>query len=238
MNGLAGSSGTRLAVDIGGTFTDVAVAAGDGYVTAMCQTTPAEPARGVLDGIRLVLERAAIAPGDIGSVIHGTTLAGNALIERKGATVASLTTEGFRDILEIAYERRYDQYDIFLDKPEMLVPRERCFTVPERIDAGGRVMRPLDASAVDRLIDEIEAAGADSVAVGLLHSYANPAHEERLRTLIHERRPDLSISLSSKVCPARKRLRRCPRRSLLRRNVERGGWWISCKPLSGGHHFL
>ncbi len=191
----------RLAVDIGGTFTDVAIAAGDGYVTAKCPTTPAEPACGVLDGIRLVLERAAIVPGDIGSVIHGTTLAANALIERKGATVASLTTEGFRDILEIAYERRYDQYDIFLDKPEMLVPRERCFTVPERIDAGGRVMRPLDESAVDRLIDEIEAAGADSVAIGLLHSYANPAHEERLRTLIHERRPDLSISLSSKVCP-------------------------------------
>ncbi|MEM7225232.1 MAG: hydantoinase/oxoprolinase family protein [Pseudomonadota bacterium] len=193
--------GARLAVDIGGTFTDIAIETGGREVTAKTPTTPADPVEGVLIGARLGLERAGLQPGDIRSVIHGTTLATNALIERRGASVALITTEGFRDVLEIAYERRYDQYDIWLDKPDMIVPRERCLTVPERVDPDGSVVLPLDEGAIDRLIGEIDASGAESLAIGLLHSYVNPNHERRLRELILARRPELTISLSSEVCP-------------------------------------
>ena len=193
--------GARLAVDIGGTFTDIAIETRDREVTAKTPTTPADPVEGVLIGARLGLERAGLAPGDIRSVIHGTTLATNALIERRGARVALVATEGFRDILEIAYERRYDQYDIHLDKPDMIVPRERCFTVPERVDPDGAVVLPLDESVIDRLVEEIDRTEVESLAIGLLHSYANPAHERRLRALIQARRPALTISLSCEVCP-------------------------------------
>ncbi len=194
-------TGARIAIDIGGTFTDVAVGTADGYVTAKTLTTPAEPVTGVLDGIALALERAALAPADVACIIHGTTLATNALIERRGARVAVIGTEGFRDTLEIAYERRYDQYDVFLDKPDAYVPRERCFTVPERVDTDGRVHRPLDEAAFDGLIAALDAAGTESVAVCLLHSYANPTHEQRIGEMLRARRPDLSLSLSSEVCP-------------------------------------
>ena len=190
-----------MGVDIGGTFTDVAIAVGDGYVSTKLPTTPDDPVRGVREAMRAALGRAGLGPSDIGTVIHGTTLATNAIIEHKGARVGVIATEGFRDILEIAYERRYDQYDIYLDKPDLLVPRERCLTVPERIDAGGEVWRPLDEAAIDPLIDRLERLGIESLAIGLLHSYANPVHEERLRELISARRPDLPISLSSEVCP-------------------------------------
>ena len=112
----------RLAVDIGGTFTDVAVERGGSCLTSKVLTTPGDPVRGVLDGVRLALARAELAPPDIGAVVHGTTLATNALIERHGATVGAIVTEGFRDILEIAWERRYDQYDLCIEKPDTLVP--------------------------------------------------------------------------------------------------------------------
>ena len=191
----------RMGVDIGGTFTDVALSGGEGYVSAKLPTTPEDPVRGVRDAMRAALRRAGAGPGEVGAVIHGTTLATNAIIERKGATVGVIATEGFRDILEIAYERRYDQYDLYLDKPDLLVPRERCLTVPERIDAGGEVLRRLDEAAVDPLVERLERLGVDSLAVGLLHSYANPVHERRLRELISARRPDLPISLSCEVCP-------------------------------------
>ena len=191
----------RVGVDIGGTFTDVAIAARDGYVSAKLPTTPDDPVRGVREAMRAALERAGLGPGDIGTVIHGTTLATNAIIERKGARVGVIATEGFRDILEIAYERRYDQYDIYIDKPDLLVPRERCLTVPERIDADGEVWRGLVEAAIDPLMDRLERLGVESLAIGLLHSYANPVHEQRLRELISARRPELPISLSCEVCP-------------------------------------
>ena len=191
----------RMGVDIGGTFTDVAIAVGEGYVSAKLPTTSDDPVRGVRDAMRAALSRARLGPGDVGTVIHGTTLATNAIIERKGATVGVVTTEGFRDILEIAYERRYDQYDIYLDKPDLLVPRERCLTVPERIDADAEVWRSLDENAIAPLMERLERLGVESLAIGLLHSYANPVHERRLRELISERRPDLPVSLSCEVCP-------------------------------------
>ncbi|CAN0495347.1 unnamed protein product, partial [Discosporangium mesarthrocarpum] len=184
----------RLAVDIGGTFTDVALSkSGDEahYVTAKCLTTPDDPVKGAMTGVTSALERAGLAPGDIGSFIHGTTLATNALIERKGANVGVITTEGFRDILEIAYERRYDQYAINIDKPDLYVPRERCFAVPERISARGEVLQPLDEGAVDSVLEGLDQEGVTSVAICLLHSYANSAHEQALARLIAEKRPHM-----------------------------------------------
>ena len=193
----------RLAVDIGGTFTDVAIADSSGAIcaTAKTPTTPSDPTSGALDGTRIVLRELGIDIEQITAFVHGTTLATNALIERRGAVVAGITTEGFRDILEIAYERRYSQYDINIDKPDLIVPRSRCFTVPERMNVHGDILNPLDEASVDRLIAEIDASGATALAVCLLHSYANPIHEQRLRDLITARRPEIFVSLSSDVSP-------------------------------------
>jgi len=193
----------RLAVDIGGTFTDVAVSDDSGKIcaTAKTATTPTNPTEGALQGTQIVLNSLGIEIGQVGAFVHGTTLATNALIERRGAIVAAITTEGFRDILEIAYERRYSQYDINIDKPDLIVPRARCFTVPERMNVHGEVLVPLDDTAIDALISDLDSCGAQALAVCLLHAYANPAHEQRLRELIHARRPDLFVSLSSDVSP-------------------------------------
>lgn len=195
--------GPRVAVDIGGTFTDTVLvdAAGSVLASTKTLTNHDNPGMGALEGLRRVAVDAGIAIADIAGFIHGTTLATNALIERRGATVATITTEGFRDILEIAYERRYDQYDIDIEKPDLIVPRAHCLTVPERLTVAGKVLKPLDESAVDDLVARLDAIGADAVAVCLLHSYANSAHEERLRELLLARRPDLAITLSSEVSP-------------------------------------
>ena len=191
----------RLAVDIGGTFTDVAVERDGACHTGKVLTTPHDPVRGVLDGARLALARAGLAPGDVGTVIHGTTLATNALIERRGATVGAIVTEGFRDILEIARERRYDQYDLYIEKPDTLVPRERVATVSERVSATGQVLGPLDPDSVHRAVGALVAGGVESIAVCLLHSYVNPAHEQAVRAAVERRAPGLPVSLSSEVSP-------------------------------------
>ena len=159
------------------------------------------PTSGALASVRRVLRASDSAFTDVAGFIHGTTLATNALIERRGAVVASICTQGFRDILEIAYERRYSQYDINLEKPNLIVPRSRSFTVPERMSATGDVLRAIDERSIDTLVAQLDAAGVQAVAVCLLHAYANPAHEQRLRTLLAARRPDLTISLSSEVSP-------------------------------------
>jgi N-methylhydantoinase A len=196
-------TGARVAVDIGGTFTDTVLVDGTGTVVASTKTLTDHdnPGAGALEGLRRVVAEAGIAVGDIAGFIHGTTLATNALIERRGATVATITTHGFRDILEIAYERRYDQYDIDIEKPDLIVPRAHCLTVPERLSVTGEVLTPLDEGAVDGIVARLDAIGADAVAVCLLHAYANPAHETRLRALLLDRRPDLAITLSSEVSP-------------------------------------
>ena len=151
-----------LAVDIGGTFTDIVVESGAQRWTRKVLTTPQAPEQAVIAGTLELLAEIGVAPAEIDLFIHGTTLATNAIIERKGPVTALIATEGFRDVLEIAYESRYDQYDIFIDKPVALVPRVRRFTVPERIDAAGAVLHPLDEAAlhdverVRSLIDDLE----------------------------------------------------------------------------------
>ncbi len=195
------SDRVRLAVDIGGTFTDVVLEAAGAMTTAKVLTTPAAPEEGVLAGIEDVLDDAGIAAGAVDVVLHGTTLATNAIIERKGAVTALVTTDGFRDVLEIGYESRYNQYDVFIDKPAPLVPRHRRLTVPERVDVHGQVLLPLDEAAVEALLPELDESGAESVAIGFLHGYANPDHELRTSEILAAARPGLSISLASEVCP-------------------------------------
>ncbi|WP_299372963.1 hydantoinase/oxoprolinase family protein [uncultured Tateyamaria sp.] len=193
----------RLAIDIGGTFTDTVLMddAGAVLATAKTPTTPAMPADGALDGAGDVLARVGADWSDITGFIHGTTLATNALIERRGARVATITTAGFRDILEIAYERRYSQYAIDIEKPDLLVPRARAFTIGERVDVHGAVRAPLDEEAVPALAAALRAARVEAVAICLLHSYANPAHERRLATLLRAHLPDVALSLSHEVSP-------------------------------------
>ncbi len=191
----------RLAVDIGGTFTDVVVETPAGQVTAKVATTPEAPERGVMAAVETALAKAGVTLPRVSLVLHGTTLATNALIERKGAVTALITTEGFRDSVEIGYEHRFEQYDLGMDKPRPLVPRRRRLTVPERVNARGQVLRPLDEAAVRDLLPRIEAAGVESVAVGFLHAYANPAHERRVREILLAARPQLLVSLSCEVSP-------------------------------------
>ncbi len=194
-------SSARLAVDIGGTFTDVALEIGENRFTVKVLTTAEAPDRGVLEAIDAVLAEAGISPGEVGLVIHGTTLATNALIERKGARTAFITTDGFRDVLETGYERRFEQYDVYMDKPPALVPRYLRFPVPERTAADGCILAPLDEKAVSGLAAELERNEIEAVAVGFLHSYVNPAHEERARELLRAAHPQLSVTISSEVSP-------------------------------------
>lgn len=191
----------RLAVDIGGTFTDVVLEIGDERATVKVLTTPSAPEEGLLEGVGLVLEQVGAAASDIDVFLHGTTLATNSIIERKGAVTAMITTEGFRDVLDIGYESRYNQYDVMIEKPAALIPRSRRFTVPERVDARGNVLTGLDEDALRAVIPDILASGAESIAVGFMHAYANPAHEMRVRDILAETAPGVLVSISSEVCP-------------------------------------
>ena len=195
------SGPARLAVDIGGTFTDLALEAGGEVYARKVLTTTAAPEKGVMHGILEVLPEAGVKPAEVGIIIHGTTLATNAIIERKGAKSALIVTEGFRDSVEMAYENRFEQYDINVEKPKPLVPRYLRWPVRERLDAQGAVLLPLDVSSVEALLPEIDRHGIESVAVGLIHAYANPAHERRVAEILQEKRPELWVTLSSEVCP-------------------------------------
>ena len=200
----------RLAVDIGGTFTDVVLLDGDRRFVAKVLTTPKAPETAVIDGTRTVLSAAGRAFADIGVLVHGTTLATNAIIERKGAATALIATDGFRDVIEIADESRFDQYDINIVKAQPLVPRELRFTVPERMDVHGAVRLALDESAVRRVGERLRALDIEAVAVALIHAYANPAHELRIGEILAEVCPKLSVTLSSQACPeAREYERTC-----------------------------
>ena len=191
----------RLAADIGGTFTDVVLDTPSGRHTAKVLTTPRAPEAGVFEALDRVLEQGATAAPDVDVFVHGTTLATNALIERKGARTAFLTTRGFRDILEMGLEKRFEQYDIFMDKPEPLVPRPLRREVDERVSARGKVLVPLDTAGVRAIAAEWRAAGIEAVAVGLLHAYAHPVHERAIREILSAELTDATICLSSEVCP-------------------------------------
>ena len=191
----------RLAVDIGGTFTDVVVAQGDVLTSVKVSTTPGAPEKGFIAGSLLALEQAGVAPDAVTAIFHGTTLATNALIERRGARTALVTTKGFRDSVEIGYEARYDQYDLELEKPAPLVPRNLRFTVAERVSASGEILRALEEQEVQDLVSALRGEAVEAVAVGLLHAYANPVHEKRVRDILKAALPDLYVTLSAEVCP-------------------------------------
>ena len=191
----------RLAVDIGGTFTDVVLETPAARFSTKVLTTKTAPEEGVLDGILKALQLGNIAPKEVGLIVHGTTLATNAIIERKGALTALVTTQGFRDSIEIAQENRFEQYDIFIEKPEPLVPRTLRFTIPERVDAKGGVRLALDEKAVEVLAETLKAKKVEAVAIGYLHSYANPAHEKRTAEILAKLLPGVRLSVSSEICP-------------------------------------
>jgi N-methylhydantoinase A len=191
----------RVGVDIGGTFTDVALEIGERRFTGKILTTPHAPEEGVLAALRSVAAEAGVEPGEVGVIIHGTTLATNALIERKGARTALLTTEGFRDVVEIRHENRFEQYDVDIDLPPPLVPRRLRLPVRERIDAQGEVLVPLDESSVAHAIETLAAQQVEAVAVGLLHSFTNPDHERRVGDAIARRLPQVAVTLSCDVSP-------------------------------------
>jgi N-methylhydantoinase A len=191
----------RLAVDIGGTFTDLALEHAGRRTTIKVLTTQAAPEQGVLDGVRSILAAGQLEAGDIGIVIHGTTLATNAIIERKGARTALITTLGFRDVIAMGNESRYDQYDLNITLPEPLVPRHLRLGVPERLDNEGHVLLPLDEAAVHALLPVLRDANVQSIAVGFLHAFVNSRHEQRVRDILAEALPTIPVSLSSEVSP-------------------------------------
>jgi N-methylhydantoinase A len=191
----------RLGVDIGGTFTDVVLEAGGESFSTKVLTTYAAPEQAIIDGMQIVCTKAGLSPSDITQIIHGTTLATNALIERRGAKTALITTEGFRDVIEMRTESRFEQYDLNLVLPEPLLPRQMRYTVPGRIDATGAELLPLTAADIEPVVEAIAVAGYESVAIGLLHSYLNPAHERLVRDVLAKRLPDVMISLSHEVSP-------------------------------------
>ena len=190
----------RIGVDIGGTFTDVALAGAGTTSTSKVLTTASAPEEGVMQGVEQVLGHAGVDPAEIEVAIHGTTLATNAIIERKGAKTALVVTEGFRDSVEMAYENRFEQYDINVHKPAPLVPRHLRLPVRERVDARGRVWVPPDPASIDAMIEKLAAEAVESVAIGFIHAYANPAHEELVAARLREAFPAVWLTRSSDVC--------------------------------------
>ncbi|MCY4469729.1 MAG: hydantoinase/oxoprolinase family protein [Thiotrichales bacterium] len=193
----------RIGVDIGGTFTDLALVDRDGgrLTIAKVLTDRGDVSRGVMNGLRTIVAESGISPGDVDVMVHGTTLATNALIERRGVDTALLVTRGFRDILTMGRESRYDIYDIGIELPEPLVRRARVFEVTERVDAGGRVVTPLDEAEVASLARRLAAEGIEAVAVCLLHAFRNAAHERVVAATFGRVASDIAVSLSSDVSP-------------------------------------
>ncbi len=193
----------RVAFDIGGTFTDFVMSddASGQMVSLKVPTTPADPAIAVLEGLDAVLMQAGLEAREVGGLLHATTVATNAVLERKGAATGLITTAGFRDVLIIGRQKRYETYDLYIDKPKPLVERRHIFEVEERLDANGTVVTPLDMTSLDRAIDSILANGRETVAICLLHAYADGAHERAIRQRLAERAPGLAVSISSEVSP-------------------------------------
>ncbi|MBL6847717.1 MAG: hydantoinase/oxoprolinase family protein [Alphaproteobacteria bacterium] len=191
----------RLAIDIGGTFTDLVLEHGNELLTKKVLTSISEPELAVIEGVSELLEENNIKASDIKMIIHGTTLATNAVIERKGAKTCFITTSGFRDVLDIGYESRFDQYDILIDKTMSLVPRKHRYVIDERTDVNGSIITSIDKDQFYNLITKIKNENFESIAVGFLHSYANPENEKILKAFLTNELPDVEVSVSSDVCP-------------------------------------
>uniref|UniRef100_UPI00353233C0 hydantoinase/oxoprolinase family protein n=1 Tax=Pararhizobium sp. IMCC3301 TaxID=3067904 RepID=UPI00353233C0 len=198
----------RVGVDIGGTFTDVALAHAGGLSTCKVLTNYTHPEQAILDGMAKAAQQAGVSLNQISQVIHGTTLVTNALIERRGAKLAFITTEGFRDVIEMRSENRFEQYDLNLSLPKPMVPREDRLTLNERMGPKGEVLLPLDSAEVDAMVATVLAGDYDAVAIGLIHSYANDAHEVLMAKALRVAQPDMSISLSSVISPQMRELPR------------------------------
>ena len=215
----------RLGVDVGGTFTDVVLETGapsatrptaghrtvadtEGFVSAKVLTTPEAPEVGVLAAVQTLLREAGVDAGEVTAIVHGTTLATNALIERRGAYCAFVTTAGFRDVVETRTESRFDQYDLNLVLPAPLVERRHRYVLHERVNARGDVLVPFDENEARSLAADLAREGYESVAVGFLHSYRNPEHERRFRDALREAMPDAAVSVSSEVSPQMRELER------------------------------
>lgn len=198
----------RVAFDIGGTFTDFVLhddgrTGEKGIATYFLKvpSTPKDPGAAVMAGLENLCSLAGIKANLIETVLHATTVATNAVLERKGSPTGLITTEGFRDVLIIGRQKRYETYDLYIDKPEPLVPRRHIIEVEERVSFDGAIVTKLNEESIDRAIDALLAAGLKTVAVSLLHAYANSSHEETIRKRILARAPELLISLSSEVAP-------------------------------------
>ena len=191
----------RLAIDIGGTFTDIVLENQNNLITKKVLTSIAQPEVAVIEGISELLDENNITSSEIKMIIHGTTLATNAVIERKGAKTCFITTEGFRDVLDIGYESRFDQYDILIEKTMSLVPRKHRFVIKERTDVNGTILEPINTETFSNLVQKIKEEGFKSVGIGFLHSYANSENENILRNYLLENLPGVEVSISSDVCP-------------------------------------
>lgn len=192
----------RLGVDIGGTFTDLVLESSNGVqASTKVLTTYDTPEDAIITGLQTVCKQVTIQPDKISQIIHGTTLATNALIERRGAKTALITTQGFRDVIEMRTESRFEQYDLNLTLPAPLLTRDHRYVVNERMDANGKILIPLQRVEIDALAERLAQFGYDSIAVGLLHSYANDSHEQMIGKVLADRLPDVMISLSSEVSP-------------------------------------
>ena len=201
-------SSVRVGVDIGGTFTDVALSHPGGLFTCKVLTSYAQPEQAIMDGIQKAADMAGLPLSAIEQVIHGTTLVTNALIERRGAKLAFITTEGFRDVIEMRSENRFEQYDLNLTLPTPLVPRRDRLTLNERMGPEGEVLLSLDADEVAEMARRVVEGGYEAVAIGLIHAYANDTHEVQMAAAIRALAPDMSISISSVISPQMRELPR------------------------------
>src|SRR5256714_2353602 len=199
---MTGHARFRVGVDIGGTFTDIVLLDADGKVhTKKVSSSVDDYARAIVEGLDEVFRETGLAGHDFSEVLHGTTVASNAILELKGARTGLITTKGFRDVLEIRRIRMPKLYDLSWEKPVTLVERYLRLEVDERVDAHGQVLTPLDPKEVERVLDRLLAEKVEALAVCLLHSYANPAHEALVAEIVRRKAPDLTLSVSAEVLP-------------------------------------
>jgi N-methylhydantoinase A len=202
-------TGVRVAVDIGGTFTDIVVMSGDGVLhESKVSTTPDDPSRAVVAGLDGLLKELSLPPTNVEEVLHGTTVGSNTILQRSGARTGLITTRGFRDVLEIGRIRMPDMFDLTWDKPKPLVPRRHRLEIGERIAADGSIVEPLSEASVEAAGAQLAAAGIEAIAVCLINSYRNPAHEQRTEAILREHFPGLLVTTSYAVLPERKEYER------------------------------